>query len=74
MTSVGVISHLPNVGFAMAAERTALASALAFLGRFSLEIYLAHPLWGTASRGLLLRSGVHLRRSSVLRTFLPPVE
>ena len=30
-----------------------------FLGVLSLEIYLAHPLWGTASRGVLLRLGVH---------------
>jgi fucose 4-O-acetylase-like acetyltransferase len=30
----------------------------AFLGLFSLEIYLGHPLWGTVSRVVLLRSGM----------------
>jgi fucose 4-O-acetylase-like acetyltransferase len=29
-----------------------------FLGLFSLEIYLGHPLWGTVSRVVLLRSGM----------------
>jgi fucose 4-O-acetylase-like acetyltransferase len=47
------------VCLAMALARTAAAGLLTFLGAYSLEIYLAHPLWGTLSRGLLLRSGIH---------------
>jgi fucose 4-O-acetylase-like acetyltransferase len=44
---------------AMAVARTVAAGLFASLGTYSLEIYLAHPLWGTASRAILLRSGVH---------------
>lgn len=44
---------------AMALARTAALGPLAFLGAYSLEIYLAHPLWGTAARAVLLRSGIH---------------
>jgi peptidoglycan/LPS O-acetylase OafA/YrhL len=44
---------------AMVLARTAAVGPLAFLGAYSLEIYLAHPLWGTASRAVLLRLGVH---------------
>ena len=44
---------------AMVFARTAAMGPLAFLGAYSLEIYLAHPLWGTASRAVLLRGGVH---------------
>jgi fucose 4-O-acetylase-like acetyltransferase len=47
------------VCLSMALARTAALRVLAFMGAYSLEIYLAHPLWGTASRGILLRSGVH---------------
>ncbi len=43
----------------MALARTAALAPLAFLGAYSLEIYLAHPLWGTAARAVLLRSGIH---------------
>jgi fucose 4-O-acetylase-like acetyltransferase len=44
---------------ATAMSRTRVAGVSALLGATSLEIYLAHPLWGTASRGVLLRLGVH---------------
>ncbi len=40
--------------------QTIASRVLAFLGLFSLEIYLAHPLWGTVSRVLLL----HLKINS----------
>ena len=44
---------------AMAMRGTALAASFAFLGTYSLEVYLAHPLWGTFARGIFLRLGVH---------------
>jgi fucose 4-O-acetylase-like acetyltransferase len=44
---------------AMVVARTVAMGPLALLGTYSLEIYLAHPLWGTASRAVLLRGGVH---------------
>jgi uncharacterized membrane protein YcfT len=31
----------------------------AFLGIYSLEIYLGHPLWGTLSRAILLHAGIN---------------
>ena len=43
---------------ALVLARTPAAGLFALLGTYSLEIYLAHPLWGTAARAVLLRSGV----------------
>jgi fucose 4-O-acetylase-like acetyltransferase len=43
---------------ALVLARTPAAGLFALLGTYSLEIYLAHPLWGTAGRALLLRSGI----------------
>jgi fucose 4-O-acetylase-like acetyltransferase len=47
------------VCLAMALARTTTGRFWTLLGASSLEIYLAHPLWGTASRGVLIRLGVH---------------
>jgi fucose 4-O-acetylase-like acetyltransferase len=44
---------------AMAVVRTAAGGLFTVLGIYSLEIYMAHPLWGTASRALLGLCGVH---------------
>jgi fucose 4-O-acetylase-like acetyltransferase len=61
---VKLIRALLGIGgvvcLAMALARTAAAGPWALLGAYSLEIYLAHPLWGTASRAVLLRCGVHV--------------
>lgn len=47
------------VCLAMALARTTTGRFWTLLGASSLEIYLAHPLWGTAARGVLIRLGVH---------------
>lgn len=44
---------------AMLVVRTAARGVCSLLGFYSLEIYVAHPLWATASRPLLERLGVH---------------
>jgi peptidoglycan/LPS O-acetylase OafA/YrhL len=47
------------VGVARAAVRASAGTILSLLGFYSLEIYLGHPLFGTASRAVLGRSSVH---------------
>jgi fucose 4-O-acetylase-like acetyltransferase len=47
------------VAMAMARKGATAGAPWAVLGTYSLEIYLAHPLWGTASRAVLLKLGVH---------------
>ncbi len=51
---------------ALVLARTRAAGLAGLLGIYSLEIYLAHPLWGTASRALLLRYGVRAPLAYVL--------
>jgi fucose 4-O-acetylase-like acetyltransferase len=56
MACLGVLGA---VCLAMAVVRTVAGGVCAFAGIYSLEIYVAHPLWGTAARALLLRCGAH---------------